>query len=140
MKALCRAKSKTEVINIRHWELLLCQALHKHLPEPVLAPSTLDVSSGKVEEVGGQDVQEKPDGAGYHNELPTFAKIPSASKEVNRKTLKADKVAFWVAFPVFTGTCNTSFDSHTTSNGGTWYCEQSNTTSVLVRGRNFLKN
>lgn len=40
-------------------------------------------------------------------------KIPFASKEVSRKTLKVDKVVFGVAFLAFTGICNTSFGSHT---------------------------
>lgn len=106
-------RARPEFISIRHWELLLCKALHEHLPKPVLAPNTLDVSWGKADEVGGQEVQEKQDNAGYHTQpLP---KIPSASKEMNSKTLKVDKVAFWVAFPVFTGICNTSFDSPTTT-------------------------
>lgn len=62
--------------------------------------------------MGGQEVQGKQDNTGYHNELLTSAKIPFASKEVSRKTLKVDKVAFRVAFSVFTGICNTSFGSH----------------------------
>lgn len=67
-------RARPEVINIRHWELLLCKALHKHLPKPVLALNTLDVNWGKADEVGGQEVQGKQDNAGYHNELPAFAK------------------------------------------------------------------
>lgn len=57
-------------------------------------------------------MQGKQDSTGYRNELLTFAKIPFASKEVSRETLKVDKVAFRVAFSVFTGICNTSFGSH----------------------------
>lgn len=61
-------------------------------------------------------------------------KIPFVSKEVSRKMLKVDKVAFWVAFfSVYRNLQHLIWlPHHRLSNGGTWYCERSNNLSLSM--------
>ena len=67
-------RARPELIDLERWELLLCKALHEHPQKPALAGSTLGARRGKADEVGGQEAQGKQENAGYHNELPAFAK------------------------------------------------------------------